>query len=404
MRITELNRYLAEALHRNEVVSVAEIGSIRLAYQAARINSDGKTIHPPKKSIFFSQTVDSGALIERYLIEEQLFHPESAREASRVYQEHLLRELHQHGYVSIGQLGTLRRNAEQELTFQSAENESNDLNDAFFGLQPLAIKQAKRSSEKPVVIQTPMKNETNAKKSGFLRFLGWKMTLLLVVLVAAGAALFAFNQWDKAQQSQTIVVKTETESAFPSYTQTDSSTPEATEVVEAGTSTDLPVSQSQASSEQAVPQKISVKKAPPANARVAATNPSQKTRSTDSTEPTSDQPEEYQNWVDISVLDTGSEAPVQVSRGGDIAMPDIDNGKYHLIAGSFYRLDQAEQFVRQMQSEGFTPTILKGDSLRDRHRVSIFRSDSRKDVESYATKLRRLGREPGWIYEDYPND
>ncbi|MEM6807419.1 MAG: SPOR domain-containing protein, partial [Bacteroidota bacterium] len=75
--------------------------------------------------------------------------------------------------------------------------------------------------------------------------------------------------------------------------------------------------------------------------------------------------------------------------------------EYHLIVGSFKSLNTANKAVSTWKNQGYKAIVLfspAGSSLT--HRVSVFKSTNRGEVEKFANRLKAKGKKSTWIYED----
>ena len=102
--------------------------------------------------------------------------------------------------------------------------------------------------------------------------------------------------------------------------------------------------------------------------------------------------------VNLSVLDTANDDQNTSNQTARL-MPQTIN--YHLIAASFNTLQSAQNYIENL-SEGSLDAIilLPPEGSSQTYRISIYRSKDKNKVESFKTKLEKLGRKSGWIYKE----
>ena len=103
------------------------------------------------------------------------------------------------------------------------------------------------------------------------------------------------------------------------------------------------------------------------------------------------------NWWILSV--EGQDLTGNGNMRSPIEILDPSVATYHLIMGSFDRMEDAYQGVQNLTAKGFEPYVLSQDPLSQQYRVSVFRSQEREEITAYQRLLRKRGREDGWILE-----
>lgn len=82
-----------------------------------------------------------------------------------------------------------------------------------------------------------------------------------------------------------------------------------------------------------------------------------------------------------------------------VAAPDaIPQFRYYIIGGAFKDYQNAEEFVSQLSAKGFNPEILEDDPSGTLHKVSYFKSDSRKDALAKLEEIRSEENTDAWLY------
>jgi len=78
--------------------------------------------------------------------------------------------------------------------------------------------------------------------------------------------------------------------------------------------------------------------------------------------------------------------------------PEIDpNITYYLIAGSHPDFETANNHAAELQADGFETLILLPDEESDKYRVSVYFTHDKREIDAYASYLRRGGKVKGWI-------
>jgi len=72
---------------------------------------------------------------------------------------------------------------------------------------------------------------------------------------------------------------------------------------------------------------------------------------------------------------------------------------YYLILGSFSTYEAAEELSNRLRENKYEPEILLPTIEAPTYRVYVYSTDDKVEIEAYESKLRRTGRETGWIYE-----
>ncbi|MFK7925017.1 MAG: SPOR domain-containing protein [Bacteroidia bacterium] len=73
---------------------------------------------------------------------------------------------------------------------------------------------------------------------------------------------------------------------------------------------------------------------------------------------------------------------------------------FHLVVGSFDDYAQADALVMALAQEKYEPYVIFPAKEGDKFRVSVYSSDSRREIEGYSSMMKKRGKEKGWIYEE----
>jgi len=79
--------------------------------------------------------------------------------------------------------------------------------------------------------------------------------------------------------------------------------------------------------------------------------------------------------------------------------PIIDGPMYYMILGSFTTYEAAEELADRLRENKYEAEILLPTLDSPTYRVHVYATQNKSEIEAYASKLKRAGRETGWIYE-----
>ncbi len=82
-----------------------------------------------------------------------------------------------------------------------------------------------------------------------------------------------------------------------------------------------------------------------------------------------------------------------------VATPVTEGTMYYLILGSFSSYETAEELANRLRENKYEPEILLPTLDAPTYRVHVYATQNKSEIEAYANKLERTGRETGWIYE-----
>ncbi len=116
----------------------------------------------------------------------------------------------------------------------------------------------------------------------------------------------------------------------------------------------------------------------------------------------------YAQPVELMPFENGLPEPSFASRGQNSRPLPQENPRmqpspvsfnFYLIAASFKKLKQAQQFAQELVREGFSPLILTDDGSNGHYRVSIYHAYSRDEVQYYADQLRKTQGKKYWVFQ-----
>ncbi|TAE47211.1 MAG: SPOR domain-containing protein [Bacteroidetes bacterium] len=375
---------LKHAFRELEGFSVPGLGTFEKEYQDAFMDEAGKIVHPPNVRLRFTETVKPALRLNQHLIHNLRMSPHAASQLEEAICEEIMSTLDNTGFYELPEIGRLVRPTGGPIRIQANEPEDNALSDPYFGLLPVTMPVNTLPNR-----QTPsyMFQASSADKSRSSASVVWRSALLVLLIGALGVSLVSFGPFNKRRSAvaEGVMLRfapPETGSNPAPYTGDTyaSSAPAETPAASA----EAPASQSGSPAQPGL-------SADGSNARLAAPAGDNTrgelgaSRGTDA----------YGEVSSLSALDT---AAVQKTATRQVGA----KMNYHLVAGSFSTLAAANKFKNQMVAEGYSPVVMYPEKENGIFRISLFRSENRKEVETFAEKLRKLGKNPGWIYEAQP--
>ncbi|MEL6676058.1 MAG: SPOR domain-containing protein [Bacteroidota bacterium] len=390
--------YLRSAFKELDAFSIPGIGTFTKIHLSAQADPQSGQLHPPSTEIEFSPTVNADLHLDRYFTENLQM---EAAEANRIVAQistTLLKSLAETGRFEIPKIGILRKTQAGQLSFYLYKKGQHQLDADYFGLPVVPFSSQTETHADSRVIHAHMKNGTPASQTQPRSAVGWKSFLLVTLLIALGFLIINNGPFVKQRSSlvQGLKVRfnepeTFAEKYAPSLEKAaqvenetspvaDNATETTTEVTSPSTSsrpsepTPSPVASLDDLQDGSAPQSGSAPQdliAEGATARRA--DPQTRTRGLGNTRGQDDAAGTTQRKAGVT---------------------------YHLIVGSFKYAAGASEYVAQLKGEGYNnPVILSPESGSSMtHKVSVFESHSREEVEAYANKLKQLGKKTGWVY------
>lgn len=392
--------YLRGAFQELSAFSIPDIGTFRKINRGSWIDESGLHLHPPGTDIEFSTEIDPTILLSTYFTDKIKLEEEVAEQISTQIRQVILHELRQKGKFEIAEIGLLKKGDNHILTFEHYENKSNNLSEDYFGLSPINIKEP-TTEIATYRKNTDMKKPDRPESKKILSLTGLKSILLVALLTALCAFIISespitvhrssLSQGVKVRFNAPESVEDRLAARRPAEKRSDTEEElliteaeqiSAQEVEDAGstqtepatsTSREIPEKKSSPQEEEVVPAIEDLLAEGP-----ATDNPSLgRSRGQD---------------------DIPADANARLSRSAD---EETEATQYHLIVGSFKSLNSANKAVSKWKTQGYDAIVLfpaAGSSLT--HRVSVYKSFTRSDVESFANKLKAKGKKSTWIFED----
>lgn len=391
--------YLRGAFQELSAFSIPDIGTFRKIKRGSWIDETGLHLHPPGTDIEFSTEIDPTILLSTYFTDKIKLEEEVAEQISTQIRQVILHELRQKGKFEIADIGLLKKSDNHILTFENYENKSNHLSEDYFGLSPINIKEP-TTEIATYRKNTDMKKPDRPESKKILSLTGLKSILLVALLTALCAFIISespitvhrsslsqgvkvrFNApesvedrlaarrpAEKRSDTEEILIADAEQNSAPevdgaSSTKSEATTPQSRQIPE----------------RKASPQEEEVV---PAIEDLLAEGPATENPSLGRSRGQDDIP---------------ADATARLSRSPEA---DGEATQYHLIVGSFKSLNSANKAVSKWKAQGYDAIVLfpaAGSSLT--HRVSVYKSYTRSDVESFANKLKAKGKKSTWIFED----
>jgi len=393
--------YLRGAFQELSAFSIPDIGTFRKINRGSWIDESGLHLHPPGTDIEFSTEIDPTILLSTYFTEKIKLEEEVAEQISTQIRQVILHELRQKGKFEIAEIGLLKKGDNHILTFENYDNQTNNLSEDYFGLSPINIKEP-TTEIATIRKNTDMKKPDRPESKKILSLTGLKSILLVALLTALCVFILrespitvhrsSLSQGVKVRFNAPESVEDRLAARRPAEKRTDSDTEELL-IAEADQNSAPEVETS--GSDQVEPQSPKSREIPekklspqeeevvPAIEDLLAEGPATENPSLGRSRGQDDIP---------------ADANARLSRSAE---SDTEATQYHLIVGSFKSLNSANKAVSKWKSQGYDAIVLfpaAGSSLT--HRVSVYKSFTRADVESFANKLKAKGKKSTWIFED----
>ncbi|MEL6192832.1 MAG: SPOR domain-containing protein [Bacteroidota bacterium] len=419
--------YLHNAFRELEAFAIPDVGTFRKVYRAAEYEVHAGTVKPPVVDIEFSQEVSHRLLLTHYLINNVHL---SQREADRIVKHISLTvsaSINETGKYEINQVGSLLKDPEGQIYFRSVDRRNNLFSADFYGLQPLYLEST--PNEQPQE-EDPHANTMNDQPIQEPKPSGQRLNFLSLTLIASFFVLVAlvyvsdpvptlvsgenFSQSPEeliAQSSPSVISddKTNQEDLSTEFRGiTEPAGSDAQQLENVGLATP-------AAPEEKV--QAPVRKSTPVTREMLAENTPSTTFEEERVTVTENEGVYRGGMDERSVMRSIDESSLSNTNTSLSDLDSLSLGEsrgvdnmveksipvikyYHLIAGSFGTQGAAIDFAKSLEKEGYSPIVLYPKvNNSSNYRVSIYRSASIDQVKTYNSKLKKLGKQTGWIYE-----
>ncbi|MCB0836446.1 MAG: hypothetical protein KDD99_07235 [Bacteroidetes bacterium] len=407
----KIETYLTGAFRDLNAFSIPGLGTFHKAYKEASFDETHLQFLPPSMEIVFKQHSNEGLDLSNYLTSYLQIHHLEARQIVSDIHLIILSSLEENGYFEIPAVGTLHKTANHNLEFLMFSASENALADEYFGLEPVRFSRKSELMLQQSDNPTYMNNPNNPEKSLNFSSVGWKTFLLVALIFTLGFLIvdqgpFVIHRSSLGKDMLQVrnVEPTRVNGDFMAINRTPveenavnkSEEPEDSELLDGNQRQ----TEDRSLNAGDTPEPVIVDD--PRVARKAKSEESFDESQMATRGGSGSETQRLANPVDkpvnLSVLDTANDDQNTSNQTARL-MPQTIN--YHLIAASFNTLQSAQNYIDNL-SEGSLDAIilLPPEGSSQTYRISIYRSKDKNKVESFKTKLEKLGRKSGWIYKE----
>jgi len=371
----KLAKYISELLFENDKVIIPGLGAFIGTPQAAKMDSEGQVLSPPKKVITFdSNDKSADNLLARHISKSENITQIATKKSITDFVNETIKELKEGKRVRLADIGIFSMDVKGHILFD-AEDDVNYLTDSFgldeikptvikdTALKPDETKEVKTKKKESAVVEEksiPEKEDTNNRKK--VPVIVWILIFLFPILIFI-LTLFLVNPVYFNKQSSHIGEKIVhlKESVFPSHSSTkefdsdikDSSINDTSKNSQAITDTMATLEKSYSSD----------------------------LSSTDT---------KNVNTDETMIVD---EAKSETSSGSNNLPLN-----YYLIAGSFKDKSNATKLVSQLQIKGYDSQIV-GLSPSGLHMVCFNGWNTREEAQKELYRIKVEDNAEPWIYK-----
>lgn len=405
--VPDTTRLLLEATSRCATLRIGDLGTFVRKEQPARWDPESGVIHPPMIALDFSKTMDGPKTFSDYLHQNAGMNAAAAEEMAYKLQHSIVTGLNTVGSFEIPGFGKITKTASGEFSFYTDELAIQFLDERSFGLRKVKASRTSISAVRTASSgkKHDMKALSTEKISPKGRLFGWKFFLVTALMGALGFLVVQYGPWDFSQLMSSAPFSAE--NSIEKSPTVDQPQPADLSAAPLGVDDHFPATTSPLSGVNPAAENAASPVDQPTEAGVDTANDNVTT--TQRMSPPLAINDGSTRGVASATNSALLDAPVSdmgVFRGSD--SKEVTRGlapieAFHLIAGSFNSLEGAQQFVTQLQAEGYDPTILQADQeLGEPFRVSIYQNKDRQKVSTYADKLKQMGKKAGWVYAFRP--
>ncbi len=380
---------LIRGLAQWPVLRLGDLGCFLRKEQPARWDPEQGVIYPPTVALDFVRGFASQPDFVQYLVEKEGLSLQTARELAYKLQKQVVQALADKGKFQFPGLGSLSQTASGEFSFHTDEQALQTLDIQSFGLKKVKAARKSTASALPVSQKNHEMNTLSKEKSAKDRLFGWKFFLVVVLMGALSGLVVKYGPWklpaiwSSTQEAPIAIQPPLPQGTLPGDSGDSTSSNTSTQGTQPASSNNQRVSSPETTAGES-----NLPDSPDTNLLASETTTRGGVGGNGAA-------------PDISGSPVGD---MGVFRGGETEanarmLPAVQN--YHLIAGSFNQVSRAEEFVRQLNTEGYDAVILFAEEgSGEPHRVSIYRDSNQQKVAAYAEKLKQTGRLAGWVYAE----
>jgi len=339
----DIAKQIEKLVLKHECVIIPGLGAFITNYFPAEIIPQQLSIQPPARKLVFNSLLNTNdGLLAHYLSQRMNVSYKTSLQLLELFVIYCQRDLAEGKQIAFGNLGILDRNNHNKLEFYPNTN-VNYSEDAF-GLKPLTLKQIQRKPDYNLLspVWKAEIRPSNTKVLTLNRLALRKIAAVLIPLaILVSAVFFVPSLIENQNLQQTSVFSFLDSLKLNIFSQND------------------------------------------INDNTLEVENEELQTSADAILETEEVQEES---TDIKA----SEFIVKEQ------FVEIPNGNYHIICGSFFEKNRADNLVNQLKAEGF-PAYIAGQSFSGTYRVSIQSFANMDEASDQMDWLRYKGYERAWI-------
>ncbi len=394
------DQYICELLFTNDCVIIPGLGGFVSNTRSTFLNPSQHTFTPPSKKVAFNSSLRTNdGLLAHYISQEENITYHEANEVISDYVDNVFRKLALGEQISIDEVGTLSMDMEKHLQFEPETN-SNFLLSSF-GMTTLHSPAIKREEVPMEVVQgDKQKVTTPGKRKTKL----WK--IIELVPAAAVLAIMIFNP----RVVHTLNNNLGNIISVPAPREINvDDRPEVKK--EASTTFEIPAANNQSGISPVViedqndsfNQKM-IEETAKALQDAFDRDVEEKTRKIlagESTVTSTNAVKEI-NKVVVKPVHTEVAKPVDINKTENSSSSEINSSvtlkKYHVIGGVFSIKDNANNYIKKAQADGYS-AVIAGKNKRGYWVVSLVSANSETELQPLLENIQATYEKNAWIYK-----
>jgi hypothetical protein len=364
----ELAKYISALLYEHDCVIVPGFGGFVCSYHPAEIHPGQHSFHPPSKKILFNSSLQAndGLLVSHVAIKLGISFDEALKLIKEDIHE-LILNMKSDNRVTLDGVGVLFADPDGNIQFDQ-DRKNNYLNDAY-GLATFVSPPVQRHSKKPLLKQSiipPVGRSEKRTASPMLKKAAYWSTGVAATFLLFGLIVLNFNRMGDLLQSETSFVP----SFGKSSTKTEISKPAET-------------------ADALYQEQIETY-----NSDQEFTNIDKESDNETSAIIISEEEVDH-----LTVYaDHSAEEELPAADTETPAAPTVISNQrmYHLVAGSFEQVDNAQVLIEKYTGHGYQPAII-GQAANGYYRVSIAAYIRKDEALTELEKARTMFNPNIWL-------
>lgn len=364
----ELAKYINALLYEHDCVIIPGFGGFVCSYHPAEIHPGQHSFHPPSKKILFNSSLQAndGLLVSHVAIKLGIGFDEALKLITEEIHE-LVLNMKSGNRVTLEGVGVLFADPDGNIQFDQ-DRKNNFLNDAY-GLATFISPPVQRHSRKPLLKQSitpPVGRSEKKAASPMLKKAAYWSTGVAATFLLFGLIVLNFHRMDVLLQSETSILPSFKTSASKTEISKPAETPDALyqEQIETyGSDQDF----------------VSIDQESDIDEAVLITK------------------EEEDDHVTV-YADLSAAEELPAAEAETPAAPTVISNQrmYHLVAGSFERVDNAQVLIKKYSEHGYQPAII-GQAANGYYRVSIAAYIRKDEALTELEKARTMFNPNIWL-------